>query len=228
MLPTRKCFDVAFRASLLLDVHLFLKRGWAHKNCGASQCTRNVSNTAMFSTFKNKMKNKLKRCIFISSSQRDTGSQGCFKNKWMLNNVFDVLYLNLYGYLHYSFFPGLGTNPIDMEMGCSVSWQCGVGVGGCRECSQVYSYSKCAENRFLESVWLHGIGYTGLHKPLRARQWASLFNQQKKSFMLDTFSTLKRLIRSKWSQYWDWRIMTLEHEMFYLLHLRQGQEVLFW
>lgn len=129
-LPTRKCFDVAFRASLLLNVHLSLKRGWAHKNCGASRCTRTVSNTAMFSTFKNKTKIKLKRCIFISSSQRDTESQGCFKNKWMLNNVFDVLYLNLYGYLHYSFFPGLGTNPIDMEMGCSVSWQCRMGGGG--------------------------------------------------------------------------------------------------
>lgn len=101
------------------------------------------------------MEIKLKRCIFISSSQRDTESQGCFKNKWMLNNVFDVLYLNLYGYLHYSFFPGLGTNPIDMEMGCSVSWQ---SWGERererkreRERSQVCSYSKCAENRFLES-----------------------------------------------------------------------------
>ena len=67
----------------------------------------------------------------------------------MPNNVFDVLYLNLYGYLHYSYFPGLGTNPIDMEMGCSVSWE-SWGERQ-RENSQVRSYSKCAENRFSQS-----------------------------------------------------------------------------
>lgn len=63
-------------------------------------------------SFHNKLKIKLKTRIF---TERHT-KPGCFKNKWMPNNVFDVLYLNLYAYLHYSYFPGLGTNPIDMEM----------------------------------------------------------------------------------------------------------------
>lgn len=84
----------------------------------------------------------------------------------MPNNVFDVLYLNLYGYLHYSYFPGLGTNPIDMEMGCSVSWQ-SWGERQ-RENSQVCSYSKCAENRFSESFGFMGLvigDYTKHLKP---------------------------------------------------------------
>lgn len=94
-----------------------------------------------------------------------------------------------------------------------------VGWGVLRVFPGLFLLKMCWKQIF-RIIWLHGICYTGL--------WTSLFNQQKKSLMLDTFSTLKRLIRSKWSQYWDWRIMTLKYEMFYLLHLRQRQDVLFW
>lgn len=127
------------------------------------------------------MKIKLKRCIFISSSQRDTESQGCFKNKWMPNNVFDVLYLNLYGYLHYSYFPGLGTNPIDMEMGCSVSWQSWGGSEREEEREGEFPGSlllKMCWKQIFRIFRLHGIGYRGLHKPVKTRQWAAPFNQQ--------------------------------------------------
>lgn len=133
----------------VLDVtYLFHRKGYVHKNTGLTWCTRNAQ--VLLCSFQNKLKIKLKTCIF---TERHVGP-GCFKNKWMPNNVFDVLYLNLYAYLHYSYFPGLGTNPIDMEMGCSVSWQ---SWGERkrkreRENSQVRSYSKCAENRFWEST----------------------------------------------------------------------------
>lgn len=30
-------------------------------------------------------------------------------------------------------------------------------------------------------LWFHGIGYKGLHKPLKALQWAALFNQEEKT-----------------------------------------------
>lgn len=104
----------------------------------------------------------------------------------MPNNVFDVLYLNLYGYLHYSYFPGLGTNPFDMEMGCSVSWQSwgeregerARQRGREREFPGLLLLKMCWKQIF-RILWLHGIGYRGLHKPLKAQQWAVLFNQQK-------------------------------------------------
>lgn len=108
------------------DIFISQKRLSTEKLRGAMvhmKWQKKKKNTMVLSAFQNKMKINLRRYIFISSSQRETESQGCLKNKWMPNNVFDVLYLNLYGYLHYSYLPGLGTNPIDMEMGCSVSWQ---------------------------------------------------------------------------------------------------------
>lgn len=56
------------------------------------------------------MKIKLKRCVFHLIFARRAGEGGgggvaggcCFKNKRMLNIVFDVLYLNWYAHLHYS------------------------------------------------------------------------------------------------------------------------------
>lgn len=111
--------------------------------------------------FQNKVEIKWRRYIFISSSQRATSSQSCFKNKWISNNVFDVLYLNLYGYLHYSYFPGLGTNPIDMEMGRCVLWQ------SCRETERlnlkVHSCFHWAAHRFFRILHLRGFRYEGLH-----------------------------------------------------------------
>lgn len=174
MLPTWKCFDVTFWTSVLFWCDIFISETGVKHTRTTSMPWWWCLNTVVVSTFQNKM--KIIREIFISSSQRDTDSQGCFKNKWMPNNVFDVLYLNLYAYLHYSYFPGLGTNPIEMEMRCSVSWQ----SWGEREREFPGSLLlKMCWKQIFRILWLHGIGYRGLHKPLKARQWAALFNQQK-------------------------------------------------
>lgn len=123
---------------------------------------------------------------------------GQLKNKSMLNNVFDVLYLNLYGYLHYSYFPGLGTNPFDMEMGV-LCFMTGFGKRE-GENFQVRFDSKCAENRFSESFGFMALVIGDYTNHLKCNN-ETLFSTNKKSFMLDAFSTPQRLVKS--SQYSD-------------------------
>lgn len=121
-----------------------------------------------------------------------TESKGSFKNKWMLNNVFDVLYLNLYGYLHYSYFPHFGTNPIDMEMGSSASWQSWGQKEREREFPGLLLLKICWKHIF-RILWLRVIGYKGLHKPLRAQQRAESSIQE--NMVIGTNKT-QRIIRN--------------------------------
>ena len=130
----------------------------------------------------NKMKIKSEEILFISSSRRKRHRKSGLAlkiNLKTLNNVFDVLYLNLYAYLHYSYFPGLGTNPFDMEMGRCVSWQGWEERERERQNFQVRFDWKCAENRFSESFAFMVLVIGDYTNHLKCKQWAAFIRQTK-------------------------------------------------
>lgn len=99
--------------------------------------------------------------------------------------IFGVPYLNLYGCLRYTYFSTLQTNPIDMEMR---------GFMNDAETVNIPGFWKC----FLKS-FLFLILVIGLHSLLYSMTNSILVN--KRFCMPDTLSTVKRLIKNKFSKY---------------------------
>ena len=71
-LPTWNCSDVAFWTSASLDATYSFHRKVKHTGTAAPRHTWHVWNTAVLSTFQNKMKTKNRRDAFSSHRHRET------------------------------------------------------------------------------------------------------------------------------------------------------------